>query len=82
MDKKTLLEHEKLWGREERPSPREFKRLTTYEQEVYEILKNDVLAKSLRLEQERISFSLVRTTVKKNEFGFLTLKKRLGLIFP
>ena len=70
MDKKTLMDHEVLWGQEAGPSLRDLKRLTADEQNVYEILKNNSLTNSLRLEQERVSFSLVRATVKKMSIDF------------
>ncbi|MFA5902366.1 MAG: Wadjet anti-phage system protein JetD domain-containing protein, partial [Desulfobacula sp.] len=49
-----------LWGREPSPVSRDLPLLTTEEAFVYDALRKDLYAPSLRLEQERISFTQVR----------------------
>lgn len=65
MDMETLMAHRSLWGREGQPAQRELKHLSISEKEVYDCLRDNVLANSLRLEQERIVYSLVLDVVKK-----------------
>jgi len=60
MDEATLLFHKILWGREPSPLSRDLPLLTADEARVYNALRNNRHAPSLRLEQERISFSQVR----------------------
>lgn len=65
MDKATLLAHQALWGKEDSPTSRELLRLTPEETELYEDLRCDRLAPSLRLEQERIGFNWVKTNLSQ-----------------
>lgn len=60
MDEATLLSHKALWGREPSPVSRDLPLLTTDEVFVYDALRKNLHAPSLRLEQERISFTQVR----------------------
>lgn len=60
MDRATLLAHEDLWGREERPTRRVLSRLSPEELALYDDLCQHRLAENLRLEQERISFGCLR----------------------
>ncbi len=64
MDEATLLSHKALWGREPSPLSRDLPLLTADEARVYEALRNNRHAPSLRLEQERISFSQVRRALE------------------
>ena len=63
MDEATLLSHRALWGREPSPVSRDLALLTPDEARVYDALRLNLHGPQLRLEQERISFSLVRQVV-------------------
>ncbi len=63
MDEATLLSHKSLWGREPAPTNRDLPLLTPDETRVYDALRYHRHAENLRLEQERISFTLVRRVV-------------------
>ena len=65
MDEPTLLSHKPLWGTEPSPINRQLPLLTPDEARVYDALRNHNHAPNLRLEQERISFTLVRKTIEK-----------------
>lgn len=60
MDKQTLLAHHSQWVVDGTPSKRELQRLLPDEQEVYQLLLRDELAVQLRLEQEKVSYHLVK----------------------
>lgn len=64
MDRPTLLEHQTLWGEEATPTNRDLPRLTPDEQSLYNDLRDQRLSKNLRLEQERIAFHLLESTLK------------------
>jgi hypothetical protein len=57
MDRATLEAFQDLWGREPQPTRRDLPRLNPEEQALYNDLRQDRLAPSLRLEQERIAYS-------------------------
>jgi hypothetical protein len=57
MDRATLLEHRRHWGREPTPTNTPLDHLTTAEAELYTDLIGDTFGPSIRLEQERIRFS-------------------------
>jgi hypothetical protein len=59
MDLETFLSHESMWTKEHTPSSAELKRLNHNESELFQLLKNNIYGKNLRLEQERINFELV-----------------------
>ncbi|MDH5298158.1 MAG: DUF3322 domain-containing protein [Desulfobulbaceae bacterium] len=63
MDRQTLLAHQPLWGKEQTPTSRELPRLDAAEAALYEDLRHDRLAPGLRLEQERISFTALKTAL-------------------
>jgi len=63
MDRDTLLAHRDQWTTEGSPSRAQLTRLSSDEGELYEDLRADTLAPSLRLEQERIGFAWVRERV-------------------
>lgn len=65
MDEEILLAHRSLWGSEDKPSKRELTHLVGKENEVYESVKNNTFSDSLRLEQEKISFTDVLKVVKE-----------------
>lgn len=73
MDKNTLLAHKLHWGRETQPTTANLSRLTRHEQELYDDLRYERLAKNLRLEQERVGFAWVKKHIdhiaKSEEFG-------------
>jgi hypothetical protein len=64
MDEATLLSHQPLWGKEPSPVNRDLPLLTPDEARVYDALRYHTHAPNLRLEQERISFTLVRRVVE------------------
>ncbi|MCF8077179.1 MAG: hypothetical protein K9K63_03400 [Desulfotignum sp.] len=64
MDEATLLSHKPLWGTEPSPVSRDLPLLTPDEARVYDALRNHTHTPNLRLEQERISFTLVRRVVE------------------
>ncbi|OGR27929.1 MAG: hypothetical protein A2277_01100 [Desulfobacterales bacterium RIFOXYA12_FULL_46_15] len=64
MDEATLLSHKALWGSEPSPVSRDLSLLTAEEAFVYDALRKNLHAPSLRLEQERISFTLVRRVLE------------------
>jgi hypothetical protein len=57
MDRTTLLAHRPLWTTEEAPHIATLDRLTPEEAKLYADLRYDRLGRSVRLEQERISFA-------------------------
>lgn len=59
MDEAALLAHKIFWGREPSPTRRALPLLTPDEARVYRALCRNKYAQNLRLEQERISYSLV-----------------------
>ena len=61
MDRATLLTHRPLWTAEEAPHVAPLDRLTPEEAALYADLRYDRLARSVRLEQERISFAWLRS---------------------
>jgi hypothetical protein len=60
MDRATLLEHRPLWTTEEAPHVAPLDHLTPNEVAIYADLRYDRLGRSVRLEQERISFGWLR----------------------
>jgi len=64
MDEATLLSHRQMWGKEPSPVNRNLPLLTPDEARVYDALRYHSHAENLRLEQERISFTQVRTAVE------------------
>lgn len=65
MDRNTLLSFRDQWGREDKPAKRELSRLTADEATLYDELRNDRYGKNLRLEQERIGFNWIETTLRQ-----------------
>lgn len=66
MDRDTLMAHVSLWG-QELTSERfdgELEHLTALERALFEDLKHNRLGERVRLEQERISYSLVQRAIK------------------
>jgi hypothetical protein len=60
MDIETLLAHPLQWVSEEQPSNQALPHLTEVEAETYQALVEDRFGHHVRLEQERVRFSLVR----------------------
>jgi len=60
MDLHTLLAHSLQWVTEERPTNQPLPHLTEAEADTYEALVEDRFGHHVRLEQERVRFSLVR----------------------
>jgi len=65
MDRSTLLKFEPLWGEEEKQTLRDLPRLTPEELSLYNDLRDNRIRKNIRLEQERIGFGWLETTLKK-----------------
>ena len=66
MDRATLLAHRDQWTSEGSPTKADLTRLHPEERELYDDLRYDRLAPSLRLEQERIGFSWVESALAGN----------------
>ena len=64
MDRATLLAFEPQWGQEDTQTLRELPRLKPQEQALYDDLRDNRLRKSLRLEQERIGFNWVESSLQ------------------
>ena len=64
MDKKTLLAHKNLWGYESKPSKRELRHLNFDELSLYKDIQQHKYQKNLRLEQERVSFALIKQFIE------------------
>lgn len=63
MDRSTLLAHEGQWVTEDSPHVAPLQRLRPAELELYSDLVEDALGPSVRLEQERISYSAIEQAV-------------------
>lgn len=63
MDRETLLEHPSLWVREGNPYRGELTRLTPAERLLYDDLRHNRLGEGVRLEQERVPFGWLVSTV-------------------
>lgn len=63
MDLETLLEHRPHWGKEEQPERRDLPRLSRIEAALYDDLRQNRLGQQLRLEQEKIGFSWVKSAL-------------------
>ncbi len=75
MDEATLLTHKALWGTEPTPTHRDLTLLTPEEADVYDRLRYNRYAIQLRMEQERIPFSLVRRVVKDIQKDHLPVER-------
>ncbi len=64
MDRDTLLHHRQHCGIEPRQESRDLPRLTQVETELYDDLRFNRFTQNLRLEQERVSFSFVRSALR------------------
>ncbi len=65
MDRATLLAHEGQWVEEASPHVASLDCLQPEEAELYVDLVEDVLGPSVRLEQERVSYSVVERALRK-----------------
>jgi hypothetical protein len=66
MDRATLLAHREQWTTEASPTKVELTRLRSEEKELYDDLRAGRLAPALRLEQERIGFAWVESTLSEH----------------
>jgi hypothetical protein len=66
MDRATLLAHESQWVREPTPTAEHLDALLPDEAALYIDLVEDALGPSVRLEQERISFSTVEEAARQH----------------
>ncbi len=65
MDRATLLAHRPQWGTETSPTNKDLLRLDGEERQLYNEIRENSLADSLRLEQERISFEFLRVALRR-----------------
>ena len=65
MDRATLLSHRAHWSTEDSPARRALSGLTDTEQTLYQDLVGEVYGYGVRLEQERIRFSDVKTALER-----------------
>lgn len=65
MDAQTLLAHRAQWVREAAPTSRALVHLTAEEAGLYRDLVEDRYGQAVRLEQERVRFSLVRRAIAR-----------------
>jgi len=63
MNRETLLSHRQFWGFEPKQTARELPRLDAAESALYQDLLTGTYAPSIRLEQERISYSKVLNSI-------------------
>jgi hypothetical protein len=63
MDTETLLSHRRLWVVEERQHEKSLTHLTDEERDLYEALLSGRFGDRIRLEQERISFGIVKRAI-------------------
>jgi hypothetical protein len=68
MDETTLLAHRTLWVSEERPFHGDLPRLTDSEHQLFEDLKAGRFGAGVRLEQERIAYGELLTTLRRRGF--------------
>ena len=66
MDRATLLAHEGQWVTEASPHVASLQRLQPAELELYRDLVEDTLGPSVRLEQERISYSAIERALRRS----------------
>jgi hypothetical protein len=64
MDLDTLLAHKPQWGFEPSPARQDLYRLTSEELQLYNDLRDNRIQPNLRLEQERIGFTIVAKAVE------------------
>jgi hypothetical protein len=64
MNRETLLAHRWLWAREQAPYRGALSHLDQHEQALFDDLVHDRLGENVRLEQERISYALLETTLR------------------
>ncbi|MDQ2783314.1 MAG: DUF2220 family protein [Actinomycetota bacterium] len=64
MDMATLMSHQTQWVREPTPSREILSRLTPVEAEVYAALATDALGPAVRLEQERVNFTVAEAALR------------------
>jgi hypothetical protein len=69
MDRETLLAHRDRWVTESSPTRARLDHLTAAEQTLYADLVEDVYAPAVRLEQERLDWGWVVTTVERELYG-------------
>jgi hypothetical protein len=65
MDRATLLAHEPHWDREPTPVNADLVHLTLEEAALYRDLVEDTFGRSVRLEQERISYPRIEAAVSE-----------------
>ena len=65
MDRDTLLAHQALWGHEPKPHQRELTRLDEAERQLYDDLRFNRLAETLRLEQEKIAYHCLQDALRR-----------------
>ena len=69
MNEATLLAHRALWGRESTPETRHLQHLTPQELQLYHDLLSNRFGDQLRLEQERIGYNFLLSSLKEIDRG-------------
>jgi hypothetical protein len=63
MNEATLLNHKAFWGRENTAQIRRLERLTPEEQQLYQGLQDNRWGDQLRLEQERVDYKFLLSSL-------------------
>ncbi|KZK74214.1 MAG: hypothetical protein A3K90_02765 [Pelodictyon luteolum] len=66
MDRETLLAHRQYWEREPCPETTALRRLTDPEQSLFNDLRQNNLGEQIRLEQEKIGYSMLLDALRKD----------------
>jgi len=64
MNRETLMAHRSLWGREDAPYRAALSRLDPHEHALFDDLVHDRLGEKVRLEQERVSYALLKENLE------------------
>ncbi len=64
MDRTTLMDHQVVWGQEDKQTTRDLSRLQKEELALYDDLRDNRIRKNLRLEQERIRFCRLESFIR------------------
>lgn len=67
MDRETLVAHSQAWTTEDSPVAHEMPLLTAQEREAYDLLRHNVLAKNLRLEQELVTYAWLANAINPGD---------------
>ena len=65
MDQATFMAHQIFWGTEDQPETGNLTGLSDEEARLYNLLRDNILGKKLRLEQEKIGFTYLLTVLRR-----------------